>query len=100
MKTTFYFNTGVRPYEHTPPVPIMKWMVLRGGVIQIPFECEDVPDGAIFKFASSNLDFHKQDIQAGLIVRQILQSDNAPEGYASGLCSTHAFFMLPYTKTL
>lgn len=47
----FYFDTGVRPWIHTSPVPVMPGNVVRGGTLQIPFECDDVPDGAIFVFA-------------------------------------------------
>jgi len=46
---TFYFNTGVRPYEHNPPVKLGKGEVLKGGVIQVPFDCEDVPDRCGFQ---------------------------------------------------
>lgn len=48
---TFYFDTGVRPYIHNTPVPIMPGNVVRGGTLQIPFDCENVPDKARFIFA-------------------------------------------------
>jgi hypothetical protein len=47
---TFYFNTGVRPYIHNPPVPIINGRVVRGGVMLIPFKCDGVPDGAKLMF--------------------------------------------------
>lgn len=52
---TFHFNTGVRPYIHHPPVPILEGEVLRGGTLQIPFQC-DVPENAAFMFACDNPD--------------------------------------------
>jgi hypothetical protein len=75
-RQTFHFNTGVRPYAHIPPVPIMPGNVVRDGTLQIPFDCE-VPENAFFKFACDN-----------------------PEGrqwaFLSGaLASKYAFFSLP-----
>lgn len=51
---TFYFNTGVRPYIHTPHVTVMPGEIVRNGVMLIPFQCEDVPEGAVFLFACDN----------------------------------------------
>lgn len=48
---TFYFNTGVKPYNHTRHVPIMSGNVVRGGTLQIPFDCENVPENATFLYA-------------------------------------------------
>lgn len=48
---TFMFNTGVRVYAHTPPVPVMPGNVVRDGILQIPFDCENVPSDATFVFA-------------------------------------------------
>lgn len=45
---TFYFDTGVRPYNFYPPVKLSKGHVIRGGTMQIPFDCENVPEGAEF----------------------------------------------------
>ena len=45
---TFYFNTGVKPENRTH---LAKGAVWRG-TMQFPFDCEDVPDGAVFQFAS------------------------------------------------
>jgi hypothetical protein len=47
MTRTFYFNTGVRP-ENNPH--LMEGEAWRGGVKQIPFDCEDVPEGAELMF--------------------------------------------------
>ena len=59
-KKTFYFNTGVEPYKHDPPVKIHKGMILRG-TLCIPFDCEDVPDGSEFLFASDYQVFRNND---------------------------------------
>ena len=50
---TFYFNTGVRVYtHHSPPIHVAKGNRVDGnGVLKIPFNCEDVPNNATFKFA-------------------------------------------------
>jgi hypothetical protein len=39
---TFYFNTGVKPFNHLPAVPVTPGNVIRAGTIQIPFDCEEV----------------------------------------------------------
>lgn len=51
-RQTFYFDTGVKPYNFSPPVKLMEGQILRG-TIQIPFDCI-VPENAIFQFASNN----------------------------------------------
>jgi hypothetical protein len=49
---TFYFDTGVRVHEHVPPVRLPKGNVVSSnGVHLIPFDCDDVPKNATFKFA-------------------------------------------------
>lgn len=51
----FQFNTGVRPFDHTPPagMAFMKGFEDSGnGVYVIPFYCEDVSDNAILKYAA------------------------------------------------
>ena len=55
---TFYFNTGVEPYKHNPPVPVMPGNVVRG-TICIPFDCEDVPENSTFLFACDNPEYQK-----------------------------------------
>jgi hypothetical protein len=47
---TFYFNTGVKP-ENRRGVGLCAGQVWRGGTLQIPFDCENVPDNASFQFA-------------------------------------------------
>ncbi len=78
---TFYFDTGVRPYAHTPPVPVTSGYVLRG-TMQIPFNCEGVPDGAFFKFAADDPTLGK-----GLHCAEILPG--------SAMVSKYAFFQIP-----
>lgn len=70
---TFYFNTGVVPCAHNPPVTLGKGQVWKGGTKQIPFDCGDVPEGASFMFACDypNLLESKQD---NLVVRPIHNS--------------------------
>lgn len=65
---TFYFNTGVKQFGHFPPVPLMEGQVWRGGVKQIPFDCEDVPKNATFAFACDDPKLHAE---AGYIVREM-----------------------------
>ena len=69
MTRTFYFNTGVRPYIHVPTVKLSEGQVLRGGTVQIPFDCEDVPENAEFKFGCDD-----PNIRGGYLVRPILNS--------------------------
>lgn len=48
----FQFNTGVRPFDFTPPagMAFIKGYVDSGnGVYVIPFYCENVPENAVFK---------------------------------------------------
>lgn len=80
---TFHFNTGVKPFNHTPPagMAFMKGFIDSGnGVYVIPFDCEDVPDGATFKFACDNPNLYPG---SGYIVREI---------HNSTLVSKYAYF--------
>lgn len=79
---TFYFNTGV---TCRPP---FQGEVLRGGTIQIPFDCDNVPEGAVFLFACSDPDIktHHAFPTAELVVREI---------HNSNLCSRYAYFRCP-----
>jgi hypothetical protein len=86
MKTqmkTFYFNTGVRIYDHNPPVPLCKGQISSpNGVKIIPFDCDDVPDNATFRFACDNPNL-KEASYAHIIVREI---------HNSTLISKYAYF--------
>ena len=84
---TFYFNTGVRPFDHNPPagMAFMKGFKDSGnGVYVIPFDCEDVPDNAIFQYACDHVipgDEH-------LLKREM---------FNTALVSKYAFFLIPKT---
>jgi hypothetical protein len=65
MAQTFYFNTGVK-YSDYPY--LFKGQVERGGTKQIPFECENVPDGATFQFACDSPNLHPE---SNYIVREM-----------------------------
>lgn len=81
MTTTYYFDTGVRPELHSQPVPVMPGQVLCG-TIQIPFDCEDVPKGAVFRFVADNLGLANSHI----IARPIKNST---------MVGRYAFFSVP-----
>lgn len=73
----FYFNTGVKYMDYPY---LSNGQVVKGGLKQIPFECENVPEGARFSFASDNPNLHPE---AGYIVREIKNSS---------LLSKYAYF--------
>lgn len=82
----FYFDTGVRPNHFaTPPIIAREGQVVKGGTIQIPFECDDVPIGSTFLYAC---DGQKEEIN-GIIKREIKNSV---------LISKFAYFRLPSKK--
>ena len=81
---TFYFNTGVRPFIHNPPVKLSAGQIMKGGTMQIPFDCEDVPEGAIFKFACENKDL-RESKYPNYIVREI---------HNSTLIAKYAYFQI------
>lgn len=60
---TFYFNTGVKP-------GINAYLDKMG--TQIPFDCENVPEGATFKFACDNPNIKNES--SNYIVREIKNS--------------------------
>lgn len=74
---TFYFNTGVKPWYPGPPSG-----VLIRGEWHIPFDCEDVPDNAIFQYACT--DAEKEKNNPDFIVRKI---------HNSAICSEYAVFL-------
>lgn len=83
--TRFIFNTGVKPFEFTPPAAMagMKGFVETGdGVYGIPFYCEDVPKSAILKYCCDQLVTDTDQ----LICRKI---------HHSILMSKYAHFILP-----
>lgn len=76
---TFYFNTGVR-LENSPALGDGR--IARGGTMQIPFDCEGVPEGATFDHGSDN----PEPGYPGEIVREI---------HNSALVSKYAHFRPP-----
>ena len=82
-RETFYFNTGV---SFHPAAVLMPGQVWRGGVKQIPFDCEGVPPGSTFLFACSDPDLPEAR-NPGVVVRRILPG--------SGLASKYAYFREP-----
>lgn len=71
MFKTFYFNTGVNQYGFNSG-KLSRGQIWRNGTKQIPFDCADVPERAVFLFACDNPDLKKG--QEGFIVREILNS--------------------------
>ena len=57
----YWFNTGVKPYGHNPPIKLGEHQEWRNGTMQIAFYCEGVPEGAIFNSASDNKDLYKDN---------------------------------------
>ncbi len=84
MKTTHYFNTGVRPYSFAD-YKLSAGHIERGGTVQIPFTCEDVPKGAAFMFACDHADL-RETSQLGVIVKPILPG--------SAILSKNAYFRI------
>lgn len=70
----FYFNTGVVPHK-VPNFPY-EYHKKQGdeirGTLLIPFYCEDVPAGAVFKFACDNPDLPEAK---SMLVREIHNSN-------------------------
>lgn len=80
MIRKFYFNTGVKPHMNKG----VAGGAIRGGVWQIPFECEDVPEGACFKCACDSKELPHS---GNMIIREILNSE--------GMVSKYAYFTPP-----
>ena len=80
---TFEFNTGVRVYaHHNPPIHVAKGnRVDSNGVLKIPFDCEDVSENAIFRFACD----HTPPGSEHLLRREM---------HNTNMCSKYAFFFV------
>lgn len=76
----FYFNTGVNAKRY--PAKKQFGQVDRHGTVQIPFECDNVPENAIFLYACNRVD----DVASDMIFRKI---------HNSSLMSKYAIFQLP-----
>jgi len=78
---TYYFNTGVRP-ENVINFPYEYHRKVGNeihGTLVIPFQCEDVPEGAKFLYACDELRIDKT--RTDVIVRKII-SGNLYSKYA------------------
>lgn len=90
MKTkntkTFHFDTGVKFDPSYPDIKGHKWVPAAGGglVKVIPFDCDNVPDGATFMFAC-DYDDQTEALQSDVIVREIKNS---------ALMSKYAYFRI------
>ena len=76
---TFNFNTGVS-YSKYPY--LCEGQRISGDAKVIPFSCEDVPEGATFKFAANQPDLYPQ---SNYLVREI---------HNSTLLSKYAYFQI------
>ncbi len=85
MKTTHYFNTGVRPHSVTN-WRLSKGHVVKGGTEQVPFECEDVPERATLMFLCDSPDLRESKLD-NVIVREVLPG--------SAMLSRYAYFRTP-----
>ena len=83
---TFYFNTGVRPFGHNPPRKLGKGEIVKGGTVQIPFDCEGVPENSTFKFACDNPNLPEAKYH------------HVAEIHNSALVSKFAYFLPPLQK--
>jgi hypothetical protein len=87
---TYYFNTGVKPFDHNPPagMAFMDGFKDSGnGVYVIPFDCEDVPENARFLYSCDTP--IPSMMSDDVIVREI---------HNSKMMSKYAFFKLNTTK--
>lgn len=77
---TFYFNTGVKIWTN----PHIKGGIDSGnGTVVIPFDCDNVPDNAVFMFASDNP--YLETGNKSVIVREM---------HNTGLLSKYAYFSI------
>lgn len=77
----FIFNTGVKPFNHNPPAGMAFMKGFEDGVYVIPFYFKNVPNNAVFKYAS---DEFKEDSKE-CICREI---------HNSSLISKYAHFII------
>ena len=69
---TMYFDTGVTPHGHKPPITLYKDQVWRNGTKQIPFDV-DAPENATLMFACDNPDLPESKIP-NVIVREMFNT--------------------------
>lgn len=76
----FHFNTGVKPFAFNPPagMAFMKGFEDSGnGVYVIPFYCENVPKGAMFKEGSNEFKPDTNNSVCRIIYDSAMQSKYA-----------------------
>ncbi len=81
MKQTFYFNTGVKPWNSTYLADGDKFI---NNERHVPFICEDVPEGAIFQHGAQTDDLktYNPKIKPFKII-------------GGNLLSEYAYFLIP-----
>jgi len=72
---TYYFNTGVKPYNHGK---LVEGEVYINNELHIAFDCENVPENAIFKCLCDNPNLP----YSGNIVREIFNTKLTGSKYA------------------
>ena len=77
---TFYFNTGVKPWNCNG---LSKGEVWKNGEKQIPFDCE-APENARFMFACDNPDLPESKYSSVKVF----------EIFNTSLCSKYAYFRI------
>jgi hypothetical protein len=76
---TFYFNSGVKPWNTDVKRELAKGHKFVNNELQIPFDCEDVPENASLAFLGNDISLaHKN-----LIAREV---------HNTTMCSKYAFF--------
>lgn len=79
---TFYFDTGVK---FTTNPFLFRGQVFRNGTKQIPFDCENVPEGSTLLFLSIHDDLREAELEE-VIVREVFNST---------IASKFAYFRVP-----
>jgi hypothetical protein len=82
MIKEYTFNTGVKPFDFTPPAGIAFMKGFRdsgNGVYVIPFKCEEVPKNYKFILAC---DFKNYPIKGDVIIRKIKGESALKSKYA------------------
>lgn len=78
----FYFNTGIKQWRNVPTYP---GDIFINGELNIPFECADIPEGAILDFLTTKDEIN--EIKVNHIVREV---------HNSRMSATFAYFKKPF----
>jgi len=79
---TFYFNTGVKPWNTNVQAETARGNKFINNELNVPFDVEDVPEGAQLASLCSNPDVKG----ANQIMREVFNTT---------MCSKYAFFNVP-----